>query len=62
MAKWYCYKDKVEMVDGTVKMSYLKKTVPLPGGIKCPKCGVAYLPEALVVGKVVKAEEMIEKK
>jgi hypothetical protein len=52
---------KVKIVEGRVKMSYLGKTVPL-SGLKCPECGVAYLPEELVIKKVMRAEEMIENK
>ena len=31
-------------------------------GIKCPKCGVVYLPEETVIEKVAKGEEMLENK
>jgi hypothetical protein len=59
--EWHCFKCKVKMVNGRVRMSYLGKIVPIQG-IKCPRCGVAYLPEEIVLGKVAKAEEMIENK
>lgn len=42
-------------------MSYLGKVVPTQG-IKCPQCGKAYLLEEMVLGKVAKAEQMIENK
>jgi len=44
MPKWHCYKDKVEMEEATLRVRYLEMTQYLPG-LKCPKCGVAYLTE-----------------
>ncbi len=61
MDQWYCFRDKVKMVDVNLKMLYLKKSATI-GGIKCPKCGATYLLEDLVVRRVAKAEQMIEKK
>lgn len=61
MEVWYCFKDKVRMADVNLKMLYLKKSATI-GGIKCPKCGVSYLVEDIVVRRVAKAEQMIEKK
>jgi hypothetical protein len=49
------------MENSRVRMSYLEKIVPTQG-IKCPKCGTSYLLEELVLGKVAKAEQMIENK
>lgn len=31
-------------------------------GMKCPKCGVTYLPEDVVKAKVLKAEKIIDSK
>ena len=61
LEEWHCFKCKVKMANSRVRMSYLEKIVPTQG-IKCPQCGVAYLPEELVLGKVAKAEKMIENK
>jgi hypothetical protein len=61
MEQWYCYKDKVKMLDSNLRMAYLKKTSIIVG-IKCPKCGAAYVLEPIVVGRIAKAEQMIEKK
>lgn len=49
------------MVEDDVLMGYLDITSAIEG-IKCPKCGVAYLPEETVVGKVNEAEKMLENK
>jgi hypothetical protein len=49
------------MVEGDVEMAYLETTGAVEG-IKCPKCGAAYLLEETVVEKVNKVEEMLENK
>ena len=59
--QWHCFKCKEKIVEGIVRMAYLKRTASIRG-MKCPKCGTAYLPEELVVVRVVKAEKMIENK
>jgi len=61
MAEWYCFKDKEKMVESDVLLAYLEITGAIEG-IKCPKCGAAYLLEETVVEKVAKVEEMIENK
>ena len=59
--EWYCFKDKVKMVDSNLRMAYLKKTSTIVG-MKCPKCGISFIREEIVVGRIAKAEQMIEKK
>jgi hypothetical protein len=59
--EWYCFKDKVKMVDSNLRMKYLKVTATTVG-MKCPKCGISFIREAIVVGRIAKAEQMIEKK
>ncbi|MFC1907087.1 hypothetical protein ACFLW8_03265 [Chloroflexota bacterium] len=61
MADWYCFKDKEKMVESDVLMEYLD-TINAIEGIKCPKCGAAYLEEEMVVEKVAQAEKMLENK
>ena len=61
LEEWHCFKCKLKMVNSRVRMKYLEKIVPVQG-IKCPNCGVAYLLEEFVLGKVAKAEQMIENK
>lgn len=61
MAEWYCFKDKEKMVEGDLQMMYLDIVQPIVG-LKCPKCGASYLTEEMVITKVQKGEEMIEKK
>ncbi len=61
MEKWHCFKCRVPMEEGEVIMDYLDISNAIEG-IKCPKCGVSYLLEETVVGKVAQAEEMMENK
>ena len=61
MEQWHCFKCKEKMVETDVEMTYLEITNPIEG-IKCPKCGVAYLLEETVVDRVNQVEEMLEKK
>ena len=50
------------MVEGDILMTYLSLATSAVEGIKCPKCGAAYLVEETVVEKVAKAEKMLENK
>lgn len=61
MADWYCFKDKVKMEEARIPMKYMELTQYVPG-LKCPKCGVAYLTEYVVRTTVRTAEEYIEAK
>ncbi|MBN2243656.1 MAG: YgiT-type zinc finger protein [Acidobacteria bacterium] len=58
MADWYCYKDKVKMLETDVKLSYMQLSQRLPG-LRCPVCGESYLTEEIVVSVVKEAENMI---
>jgi hypothetical protein len=61
MTDWYCFKDKVKMVDTDVAMKYMKLVQYVPG-LKCPECGVAYLTEDVVMTIVKAAEDALEEK
>jgi DNA-directed RNA polymerase subunit RPC12/RpoP len=61
MADWYCYKDKVKMVDTQLTLRYLELTQDVPG-IQCPQCGVGYLTEKVVTTIVQAAEDALEEK
>lgn len=60
MEKWHCFKDKVEVVEAQISMTYLDMTQSVKG-LKCPKCGAAYLTEE-VVKAVSDGEQQIEAK
>ena len=61
MEDWYCFKCKEKMVDAEVTMSYYDVTAKQPG-IRCPKCGTAYLTEKSVIEIINPGEEEIESK
>lgn len=58
MADWYCYKDKVEMLETDVRLSYMELSQLIPG-LKCPVCGECYLTEEIVMTTVKEAEDLI---
>ncbi len=64
--EWYCFKDKVPMVEADIKLAYLvtekfSRNFSFKG-IKCPKCGVTYIREELAVGRLATAEGLAEGK
>ncbi len=61
MADWYCFKDKVKMLDTKVTLKYLQLVQDVPG-LKCPVCGTAYLTEYVSRTIVKSLEEAIEMK
>jgi hypothetical protein len=61
MSDWYCFKDKVKMVEADVNLKYMFLTQEMPG-LKCPKCGVEYLTEQIVMTALQDAEATIEGK
>ena len=61
MTDWYCYKDKVKMVNSDIALKYMQ-LVQYVRGIKCPECGVAYLTEDVVMSVVKAAEDALEEK
>lgn len=58
MAEWYCYRDKVKMLETDVTLSYMQLTQKIPG-LRCPVCGECYLTEDIVMNVVKEAEDMI---
>lgn len=61
MEQWYCFKCKEAMLEENINLSYLEMTRPVKG-LKCPKCGTAYLLEDKVEGVVRRGEEALETK
>ena len=60
MEEWYCFKCKEKMEETDISMEFME-IVRFVEGIKCPKCGAAYLPEA-TAEVVVQGEQEIEAK
>ena len=61
MVEWYCFKCKEKMDPAEVKMVYLEVD-GTSEGIRCPKCGVCYIPEDIATDKLARGEKMIENK
>jgi len=61
MTEWYCYKDKVKMVDCEVSLRYLQLVQKVPG-LSAPIAGTAYLTKKVVRTVVKAAEELLERK
>ena len=63
---WYCFKDKVKMVDADIQLAYAvnpeRHINSTQKGIKCPVCGVSFFREKFVVGRLATAEKMVEGK
>jgi len=56
-----CAKCDVEMQQGGVKASYLGSEFPIEL-LKCPSCGMVYVPESLANGKMLQVEQALEDK
>jgi len=61
MADWYCFEDKVKLEEADVTLSYITMNKSFEG-LRCPKCGVQYLPEEVVMTEVHPAEEELDSK
>lgn len=61
MSDWHCFRDKVQMEETELPLSYMNLTQYVPG-IKCPVCGQEYLTEKTVMTIVQAAEDALEAK
>jgi uncharacterized OB-fold protein len=63
---WRCYKDKTEMAETEVTLIYLSHDDFHRDfnfkGLRCPKCGVIYIPEEMATGRLATAEGIAEGK
>jgi hypothetical protein len=64
--EWYCFKDKVEMVEADINLVYaVNKDYNRDytfKGIRCPVCGISFVREDLALNRLATAESMYEKK
>jgi len=56
-----CAKCKQDLVPGKVMVSYMGNSFPVEL-LKCPECGIAYVPEELATGKMLRVEQALEDK
>lgn len=61
MEEWYCFKCKDKMTKADIQSTFLEISRSIEG-LKCPKCGTAYLTEKTVIEEVTTAEEDMEAK
>ena len=61
MGDWYCFKDKVKMVEAKLTLSYMMLSRQVPG-LQCPKFGAGYLTAKTVTTLVKEAESILEDK
>ncbi|MDO7787543.1 DVU_1557 family redox protein [Desulforamulus aquiferis] len=56
-----CMKCQIPMELGKVEVFYLNNKFPIEL-LKCPKCGLVYIPEELAIGKMLEVEKALEDK
>jgi uncharacterized OB-fold protein len=56
-----CAKCNTEMKQGKVKASYMGSEFPIEL-LKCPVCGMVFVPESLAIGKMLQVEQALEDK
>jgi hypothetical protein len=60
-AGWVCADCDEALVPGNVDISYLGNAFPVEL-LKCPKCGLVFIPEELALGKMAEVEKALEDK
>jgi hypothetical protein len=58
---WVCAACGEPLKSGKVMISYLGSAFPVDL-LKCPACGVVFIPEELVLGKMLEVEKSLEDK
>ncbi|MFY9370496.1 MAG: DVU_1557 family redox protein [bacterium] len=61
MAQMECTKCNLPMEKGKVTITYLESSFPVEL-LRCPQCGLVYIPEDLAVGKMLQVEKTLEDK
>jgi len=58
---WLCAGCGIALQPGKVTVSYLKNAYPVEL-LRCPRCGLTWVPEALALGKMDEVEKILEDK
>jgi ribosomal protein S27AE len=58
---WECGRCGVPLQISKVTVAYLGNAFPVDL-LKCPSCGLVFVPEALALGKMLDVEKMLEDK
>ncbi len=59
MTEWYCFKDRVKLDKGQVKLGYGPTEIE-EEALVCPKCHAAYILEGGAVDKLIPADDSTE--
>lgn len=58
---WMCDKCNIPLQPDKVDVAYMGNAFPVEL-LKCPKCGLVFIPEDLALGKMVEVEKQLEDK
>ncbi len=58
---WECAACGVPLATGKVMVAYLGSAYPVEL-LKCPSCGLVFIPEELALGKMLEVEKSLEDK
>lgn len=59
--EWLCAKCNIPLKPGQVTVGYLGNAYPVDL-LRCPKCGLVFVPEDLALGKMAEVEKALEDK
>ena len=59
--KWLCADCGIPLQPGKVTVSYLNNAYPVEL-LRCPHCGLTWVPEELALGKMAEVEKILEDK
>lgn len=58
---WLCANCNLELQPAKVSIAYLGSAFPVDL-LRCPKCGIVYIPENLALGRMADVEKTLEDK
>jgi Zn-finger nucleic acid-binding protein len=58
---WLCAGCGIALQPGKVTVSYLNNAYPVEL-LRCPRCGLTWIPEELALGKMAEVEKILEDK
>ena len=58
---WLCGSCGIALEPGKVTVSYLDNAYPVEM-LRCPRCGLTWVPEELALGKMAEVEKILEDK
>jgi Zn-finger nucleic acid-binding protein len=60
-SNWLCAGCGIALQPGKVTVSYLNNAYPVEL-LRCPRCGLTWVPEELALGKMAEVEKILEDK